>query len=85
MYYSILKVTIMAENVLPDLWRYNVEVNQWTWLSGNSTGRNLGNNGTLGLASGGIPGNRQRAHIWVSDDYLWIFAGYGQYVNTGSM
>lgn len=69
---------------LNDLWKYDPTTSQWTWMGGTSTvgvaGGVSGNYGTLGsLTSGGYPGSRNNAVVWVdSGGSFWMFGGYGE-------
>ncbi len=63
---------------LNDLWEFNPDTNQWTWMSGydNTMG---GVYGTLGVpAAANVPGARQDAMGWAdSSGNLWLFGGSG--------
>jgi N-acetylneuraminic acid mutarotase len=63
---------------LNDLWEFNPSTNEWTWVSGSSTG-SAGVYGTLGMAAAGnVPGSRSDAVAWTdSSGNLWLFGGYG--------
>jgi N-acetylneuraminic acid mutarotase len=63
---------------LNDLWEFNPSTNEWTWVSGSSTG-SAGVYGTLGMAAAGnVPGSRFSAAAWTdSSGNLWLFGGYG--------
>ncbi|WP_339792194.1 kelch repeat-containing protein [uncultured Imperialibacter sp.] len=63
-----------------DLWRYNIESGEWTWVAGNDF---LGEDpvyGTLGEPSDeSLPGGRSGAAAWYGDDgKLWLFGGHGK-------
>lgn len=62
-----------------DLWRYNINTGQWTWVSGPSTNNSLGLHGTQGTPSStNIPGGRYLSTGWFdTGGNLWIFGGYG--------
>ena len=68
---------------LNDLWTYNVKTNEWTWVSGSSTGNNgIGQQpvyGTLDApAESNVPGGRYGASMWMSaDSNIFLFGGYG--------
>ncbi|MFZ1084338.1 MAG: kelch repeat-containing protein [Terracidiphilus sp.] len=72
---------------LNDLWEFNPITNQWTWMSGSSTGNTLGEYGpytaavygTLGVpTAGNIPGGRESAVSWIdSSGHPWLFGGLG--------
>jgi N-acetylneuraminic acid mutarotase len=62
---------------LNDLWEFNPQTNQWTWIGGSSVYGQPGVYGTLGTpAAGNIPGYRQGAASWTdSSGNLWLFGG----------
>jgi N-acetylneuraminic acid mutarotase len=64
---------------LNDLWEFNPSTNEWTWMSGSSTGNQPGVYGTLGTpAAGNVPGSRFYASSWTdSSGNLWLFGGLG--------
>jgi N-acetylneuraminic acid mutarotase len=70
-----------ATGYLNDLWKYTTSTNQWTWMSGSSTGggsnAQSGVFGTLGVASpGNMPGGRDGASGWTdSNGNLWLYGG----------
>jgi N-acetylneuraminic acid mutarotase len=62
-----------------DLWVYNPEASQWTWVTGSSSTNAAGIYGTKGTPSAtNVPGARNNASAW-SDQYgnLWLFGGFG--------
>jgi N-acetylneuraminic acid mutarotase len=64
---------------LNDLWKYNTNTGQWTWVDGPNTTGAGGVYGTKGVeAAGNLPGARWGAVSWnVLDGYIWVFGGYG--------
>jgi len=68
---------------LNDLWEFNPQSNQWTWMGGNSTGNQRGVYGTLETpAAGNIPGGRSGASIWTENGgNIWLFGGNGYDAN----
>lgn len=64
---------------LNDLWNFNTATNQWTWMSGSSTGNQSGVYGTLGTPDvGNVPGNHWQASGWTDKSgNLWLFGGNG--------
>jgi N-acetylneuraminic acid mutarotase len=72
---------------LNDLWEFNPQANQWTWMGGSKTvGSNGGQSGVYGTlgtpAAGNIPGGRGGASSWIdSSGHLWLFGGSGFDVN----
>ncbi|HEY1080763.1 MAG TPA: Ig-like domain-containing protein [Prosthecobacter sp.] len=68
-----------ATSLLNDLWKYNKETSQWTWISGGSTANGNGVYGERGTeAAANVPGARTNAVGW-TDFYgrLWVFGGKG--------
>ena len=70
---------------LNDLWEFNPTTEQWTWVSGGSTGNAQGVYGTLGVtAASNVPGARNVGVSWLdSSGNLWLFGGNG-YDSTGT-
>ncbi len=66
-------------SMLNDLWKYDLGLAQWVWISGNSSTSVIGLYGTKGVANTSTyPGSRQRASINCDNDgYIWVFGGYG--------
>lgn len=62
-----------------DLWKYNPNINQWAWISGENTPDASGIYGTQGVAnSNNQPGARYDAVSWVDNNGdFWIFGGLG--------
>jgi hypothetical protein len=71
--------TSTSTNNLNDLWKYNIALGQWTWVSGSNLGGQGATYGTLGVASAGnVPGARNMATGQIdSGGNLWLFAGSG--------
>jgi len=60
-----------------DLWKYDIGINQWTWMIG--TG-GIGMHGTKGIPSpSNLPGGRnETCSAWTDSlNNLWLFGGYG--------
>jgi hypothetical protein len=68
---------------LSDLWKYNPGANQWTWLSGASTGNQAGVYGTINVAAASnAPGARYGASYWRdTSGNFYLFGGVGIDVN----
>ncbi len=73
---------------LNDLWKYDPNANQWTWVSGSSTvpGPSLGQTGvygTLGTAApGNVPAGREIGAEWTDKaGNFWLFGGWGSEFN----
>lgn len=64
---------------LNDLWNYDVETGNWTWMKGSSLSRQPGVYGTLGLPeTPNNPGSRYDATSWVdAEGAFWVFGGGG--------
>lgn len=65
---------------LSDLWKYNINTNQWTWVTGSTTTNSTGIYGTQGVASASnAPGARYFSQYWndTTDHVLYLFGGYG--------
>lgn len=64
---------------LNDLWKYNPNINQWTWINGNNTSGAYANYGTKGIASpSNTPGANSGGTSWRDNDgNLWMFGGLG--------
>ena len=83
------------EGVLNDLWEFNPQTDQWTWMGGSSTLVELGGPysygqpgvyGTLGsAAAGNVPGSRRDPANWTDrSGHLWLFGGMGLDSNGNS-
>jgi N-acetylneuraminic acid mutarotase len=72
-------VTPAGTGMLNDLWKYNINTNEWTWVAGDSTGNNMGVYGTMGTASfTNKPGGRQSCIGWKdAAGHFWLFGGLG--------
>ncbi len=63
-----------------DLWVFDLNTNNWTWLSGSNMLDQLGNYGTKGVpASTNVPGSRVNPVTWTYNNKLYLMGGY---VNT---
>ncbi len=64
-----------------DLWRYNIDTNKWTWVSGSTIANSqYGVYGELGVpAASNVPGMRYGGISWFDKTHnaLWLFGGYG--------
>ena len=70
---------------LNDLWRYDLANNQWTWMGGSYTARQVGVYGTMGVpTAANVPGARASSISWTDGaGNLWLFGGYGWGRTTG--
>ena len=69
-----------------DLWKYNINLNEWTWVNGNDTLNKLGNYGTKGMpADTTVPPSKTGSGNWIDNEgNLWLFGGtfaYPSYCN----
>lgn len=66
-------------NMMNDLWKYNVQTNMWTWISGSNQLAQKGIYGIRGQESvANYPGARTNSVSWTdSDGNMWLFGGYG--------
>jgi len=67
-----------------DLWRYDSNIDRWTWVSGSSTGAAPGVYGIKGVSDpANVPGARQGPHAYLdAAGNLWMLGGYD---NAGGM
>jgi hypothetical protein len=64
---------------LNDLWKYDFNTNEWTWVSGNTTVNQPAVYGQIGVPHpNNVPGSRRGGCMWESDNgTLWLFGGQG--------
>jgi N-acetylneuraminic acid mutarotase len=64
---------------LNDLWEYDPDTLEWTWMSGSKTINQAGVYGTRGAADRlNVPGGRDRAVSWLDGaGRFWLFGGDG--------
>jgi N-acetylneuraminic acid mutarotase len=69
---------------LNDLWKYNPNTNQWTWVRGSNGPNAVGVYGTQGVASvSNEPGAREFAMYWTdAAGNFWLFGGDGFAANS---
>lgn len=66
-----------APIAMNDLWRYDINSGQWTWVSGANVPNSPGVYGTKGMpAAANVPGARGGMVGW-SEPYIWVFGGAG--------
>ena len=70
---------------LNDLFSYNINNNQWTWLKGSTAAGQNGVYGTLGVSSfASVPGGRHYNTFWKrSNTEFWLLGGQGYAASTG--
>jgi hypothetical protein len=63
---------------LNDLWSYDPDTNQWTWVSGSNIREQSGSFGTKGVfAASNVPRARDDSSCWIDSlNRLWLFGGY---------
>jgi hypothetical protein len=63
--------------LMSDMWKYDVTLNQWAWMSGPSSYTSLPSYGTKGVpASGNWPGGRWMMGHWKSaNGDFWLYGG----------
>ena len=63
-----------------DLWRFDINADMWTWVSGSSGGNAPGVYGTKGVsAPTNVPGARQGSHAYKdANGNIWLLGGYDQ-------
>jgi N-acetylneuraminic acid mutarotase len=71
---------------LNDLWVYDINSNQWTWVKGSSS---VGQHGVYGEKgepnSNNVPGSQYNGISWTGDNGgFWLFGGYGYRSAAGS-
>jgi hypothetical protein len=73
--------------IMNDLWKYDISINEWTWIKGSDSVFQIGVYGTMGVENPlNTPGARYYNNAtWVdSSNNLWLFGGigYGNNNNT---
>ena len=70
--------SVAATGMLNDLWRYDPNSEEWTWVNGANTVNQPGVYGVQGVPSAtNVPGARSDGVSWLdSSDGLWLFGGY---------
>jgi uncharacterized repeat protein (TIGR01451 family) len=59
-----------------DLWRFNPDTEEWTWMHGSNSVGQPGIYGTKGVSNPvNTPGARQGAVTWTGDCDIWLFGG----------
>ena len=70
------------EDLLNDLWKFDVTNSTWTWISGSNIVDQYGSYGTKGVTDPtpgkNVPGARNGAVSWIDKSgNLWLFGGWG--------
>jgi hypothetical protein len=76
-----------TQDLLNDLWKYDTNTLQWTWISGYNLVDYIGVYGTLGVpAAANVPPGRNGASSWLDKSgNLWLFGGGSCCVLVGSI
>lgn len=70
---------------LNDLWKYNINTNQWTWIAGAKIKDQAGSPGSKGIASkSNYPSARRLAIGIQTESKVWMFGGIGRPGNAGN-
>lgn len=71
--------TTSTSNLMNDLWKYDISVNQWVWLKGSIAFTQPGIYGTATIpAAANVPGARRSSHTWIDKSgFLWLYGGEG--------
>jgi N-acetylneuraminic acid mutarotase len=72
---------------LNDLWKYNPQSGEWTWISGDSVPNLWGSYGIRHIwCIGNVPPSRYAAVSWTDlAGNLWLFGGFGQFFEITGM
>ena len=75
----------VSQNLLNDLFKYNPNTNEWTWLKGSNVSLQPGIYGTMGVpAQANTPGARELNVFWTAPNgHFWLFGADG-YDSTGT-
>jgi len=80
----------IVNNTIPDylndLFRYNPNLNEWTWMKGSTLQNQNGIYGTIGVpAPANIPGAREYSIFWTDlNNKFWLFGGEGFDISSTS-
>lgn len=70
-----------TNNYMNDLWMFNVTTSWWTWLTGSSSGFQVGTYGTLGVGTAdNVPGARHGHSMLMDTDNqaMYMMFGFGR-------
>lgn len=75
----------ISTGMLNDLWKYNMNTSEWTWIKGTNTIDQPGVYGTQGIGTqANIPGGRSGSMTWKDvADNVWLFGGKGYSGTSG--
>lgn len=66
-----------------DLWKYDISIGQWTWVSGGNSISQSGTYGTKGVANAANkPGSRRNHLAWYKGNSIYVQGGWGRYSTT---
>lgn len=76
-----------AINYYNDLWKFDPDTGEWTWMSGSNTANALSNYGDQGTeAATNVPGARTSSASWTdASGKMWLFGGWGYDATTGGL
>jgi N-acetylneuraminic acid mutarotase len=61
-----------------DLWKYDIALGQWTWVSGGNSISQAGTYGTKGVPNAANkPGSRRNALSWFKGNSIYLHGGWG--------
>jgi N-acetylneuraminic acid mutarotase len=67
-----------GDGLLNDLWKYDPDTNEWTWIGGSDDADVVGNYGILGNANvNNWPGGRGSVSSWKRGNFVWVYGGEG--------
>ena len=77
LFYAFGGADWVSFNAMNDLWAFNTQTREWTWLSGSPNFSNAGSYGTLGVpAATNLPPSRLGMTLWIDTaGTLWLFGG----------
>ncbi len=69
-----------------DMWKYDINLNQWAWMSGSDTGRSMGVYGPVGVPSPNYyPSSRECNFHWQdSMGQFWLVGGQSRNFNSNN-
>jgi len=78
--------TSLTVGSLNDVWKYDISLNEWTWVNGSNVEDQNGSYGSIGTsAPSNIPGGREGASAWKdASGNFWLFGGDGWDATTTS-
>ena len=66
-----------------DLWKYDIALGQWTWMSGGNLTSQSGTYGTKGVPNAANKPGSRRSHLaWYKGNSIYVQGGWGRYSTT---